>query len=258
VPQAPQCIASEARLVQLPLHSVVPEGQLDAHCPFAHTCVAAHAFPQAPQFLGSFVVATQALPHVDDPVLHVISHCPAWHRGPPFAAPRQTLPQEPQLVMSVAGFVQPPPHTMRGEGQPAGFCEVPESATPGGLGFVFDPSEGVVLAASCCASGRTQMCAELQTNPDVHSPAAEQPFPSRLGIVLLQAANTENRKSAIHRGKVERRSTASKPPAERSGDVRARKGNSDGRGRFGLLLRPDVQEDTTRDDERHADTEQDA
>jgi len=76
VPHAPQCMASEARSVQLPLHSVVPDGQLDAHFPFAQTWPVAHAAPQAPQFFGSFVRAAHALPHIEEPVLHDKAHLP--------------------------------------------------------------------------------------------------------------------------------------------------------------------------------------
>jgi len=68
---------------------------------------------------------------------------------------------------------------------------------PEPFGPVLDPSDGGFVEESCWEPGRTQMCAELQTKPEAHSPVAEHPFPSRLGIVLLQAANAAKRQSAM-------------------------------------------------------------
>jgi hypothetical protein len=63
LPQLPQLFESVPRFTQLPPHGVVPLGHARVQVPRSQSCPLAHAVPHAPQFLESFEVSTQTLPH---------------------------------------------------------------------------------------------------------------------------------------------------------------------------------------------------
>jgi hypothetical protein len=65
VPQAPQWLKLVWRLMQAPLHRVIPAGH--AHVPAAQVAPVGHALVHEPQFLGSLDKLTHAPPHTDMP-----------------------------------------------------------------------------------------------------------------------------------------------------------------------------------------------
>jgi hypothetical protein len=75
-----------------------------------------HTLPQAPQLFESFVGSTQDVPHTIVPLAQppeppVDAHAPSWHVSPV----GQTLPQAPQLLLSMAVLV----HVWSGAGIPS-------------------------------------------------------------------------------------------------------------------------------------------
>src|SRR6185436_1999935 len=72
--------------------------------PPEQTSPASQAVPQAPQFFGSMVTSTQALPHLVLPPAQLRPHTPAEQTSP--AA--QTVPQVPQFFGSKSVMVQTP------------------------------------------------------------------------------------------------------------------------------------------------------
>jgi hypothetical protein len=106
-PHAPQLFGSLVRSAHAPwaLQSIWPVGH--THWPDTHAPPVSHAVPHAPQLLGSLEISTQPLPgqvclpagqaHAVTAGVPVV-----WHVAPC----RQTLPQLPQLKLSVAKSTQ--------------------------------------------------------------------------------------------------------------------------------------------------------
>jgi hypothetical protein len=144
LPQAPQFLRSVAVLMQAPLQRVCPAGQAGgvAQTLLMHDCPtwqqtllqqmplglppgpAGQTAPQAPQFLGSVVVLTQAPLHRVCPLgqaggvpQRLLMHdCPTWQQAPlqqrppglPLGPVGQMVPQAPQLPGSLLVLTQVP------------------------------------------------------------------------------------------------------------------------------------------------------
>jgi hypothetical protein len=80
VPHAPQLELSSARFVHVPLHSLVPVGQLLWQKPSTHVCAAVHEMPQPPQLPGSSSGLTQPPAHGVRPPEQ--RHAPPTHDWP--------------------------------------------------------------------------------------------------------------------------------------------------------------------------------
>jgi hypothetical protein len=104
--QAPQLLMSLLVSTQLPLQSVEPEGQPNTQVPAAHESPVAQALPQLPQFIGSVLVFTHALPHWVSGGWHFggVTHIELWQTCPMAQqAPLQSTWPDGQL------FTQLPP-----------------------------------------------------------------------------------------------------------------------------------------------------
>jgi hypothetical protein len=91
---------------QAPPHAVSAPAHIAVQTPALQTCPAAHALPQAPQFVASVVTLTHAPPQAVWPTGHV--HAPALHELPP---PHRE-PQAPQFSGSDCSCTQAPPHAV--------------------------------------------------------------------------------------------------------------------------------------------------
>jgi hypothetical protein len=70
--------------------------------PFMQTSRGPQVTPQAPQFLRSVLVLTQAPLHSVSPAAQPLMHCPFKHAS----EPRHALPQPPQFIGSTRGSTQ--------------------------------------------------------------------------------------------------------------------------------------------------------
>ena len=121
-PQLPQLASSVRVSTQAPLQLLVPDGQLVAQAPFAHTWPALQTLPHAPQFFGS-VLTLLHTPGVHSvvPVSHV--HLPLTQLE---RASLQIFPQPPQLLGSVPVSTQPSRSSpTRQEVSPPGHWQLP-------------------------------------------------------------------------------------------------------------------------------------
>jgi hypothetical protein len=104
LPQPPQFCGSSVSLTQAPLQLVRPVPQLVVHMPAEHTCIAVHLVPQPPQLFGSLWVAVQTpaqrVPLLSQAQTPAVQLVPAPH----------TVPQAPQLALSVCSFTHALPH----------------------------------------------------------------------------------------------------------------------------------------------------
>ncbi len=107
MPHAPQFCGSEATDAQRAPHAVVPPGQV--HAEASHTWVDVHAWLQAPQFCGSAVGSTHALPQATNGAVHAATQAPAWQSGAP---PEQTAPHAPQFAGSLESSRHVPSHAV--------------------------------------------------------------------------------------------------------------------------------------------------
>ncbi len=110
LPQAPQFEELVRRLTQVLPQAVRPVPQL-THAPATHTRFAPHLLAHAPQLFRSVARVTHVPPQLAWPAGHW--QTPAAQAMPPV----QTIPQAPQLLLSVWAFRQVPLHWVRGAGQ---------------------------------------------------------------------------------------------------------------------------------------------
>jgi hypothetical protein len=98
MPHAPQLSESLCGSTHEAPHSIVPLGQAETHWLFAQNWPEAHEVEQLPQRSGLDVRSTHTPSHEVWPGGHV--HWPLWQVVPA----RQTVPQPPQLLPSLARF----------------------------------------------------------------------------------------------------------------------------------------------------------
>jgi len=114
LPQAPQLVMLEVRLVSQPLlkfPSQLPKPALQVmpHAPALQVAVPfvpLHVLPQTPQLVMLELVLTQLLEQRLKPGLQVKPHMPALQVTVSFGPEGHTVPQAPQLLRSEAVFVQ--------------------------------------------------------------------------------------------------------------------------------------------------------
>jgi hypothetical protein len=156
----------------VPLHAY-PEGQSVVvehrlvHAPDTQVWVKPQTCPtpQPPQLFGSDVTSTQAPPHIVYPVSHTKVHEPPLQTGVAWLTlVVHDLPQPPQLVRSVAVFVQPPPQRDGVEaGQPEEQAYGPPSTLEGA-------QRGVPPSVSHAAPQLPQLLAVVyETHPPSHA-----------------------------------------------------------------------------------------
>lgn len=104
MPHAPQLLGSFVVSTHALEQSVRPLPHDVVHVPVEHTCIDAHLFPQEPQLLGSPCVLVHTPPQRWPLLKH--THWPIWQVVPPL----QTMPQAPQLALSVCSSTQAAPH----------------------------------------------------------------------------------------------------------------------------------------------------
>jgi len=156
LPQLPQ-LAAFVKSTQPPSHALVPPVHVNAHPPSEQAgtawAIPVHAWPQAPQLLGSVALSTHTFAHwVTALAGQVATH--AWlpltgaHTG---AAPLHALPHAPQWF-ELAGSTHPPSHAMDPNEQPVAASSVasPPSSELGAvtsLASTAGGSSGDVLAS---------------------------------------------------------------------------------------------------------------
>jgi hypothetical protein len=108
LPQLPQLLGSTCGFTQAPLQVEYPELQAMAQFPPLQLAVAlagaVQTFPQAPQFLTSLLRFAHAVPQsvVPNAGSHDLLHCPLKQNAKlPTPVTEQTLPQAPQLLLSI-------------------------------------------------------------------------------------------------------------------------------------------------------------
>jgi hypothetical protein len=117
MPHMPQLAPSDMVFAQPLVQAVSPAWHMQEPL---HTCPALQAFPQPLQLATSVAVLAQDVPHASSG---------AGQLQPPFThvcVPPHTLPHAPQLMASVFGFTQKPPHGAK----PTGHWPEPSVAAP--------------------------------------------------------------------------------------------------------------------------------
>jgi hypothetical protein len=123
MPHVPQLETSVIVSTQLPLQSIVPDGQ--PQVPEAHSSPASHAVSQSPQWASSVMRSTQiasaSMPQIIIGAGHASVHAPPEQDSPM----GHSLPQEPQFASSVIVSTQAAPHRISSDMQDAAV-QVPD------------------------------------------------------------------------------------------------------------------------------------
>ncbi len=200
-PQPPQFEASAARTftsqpsLATPLQSPKPAAQPPTtQRPAAQALTAvlarAHAFAQAPQFMGSALVFTQSPAQLVAPAPQVAEHTPREHTCPDAHAP----PQRPQLALSVPVFTsQPLAGFMSQSAKPAlqaPIAQVPAAHVAAALAKRHATPQPPQFEASAARTFTSQpsLAALLQSpKPAAHDPTTQAPPTHALTLALARA-----------------------------------------------------------------------